>query len=112
MASPTITFQVDLTPMTGELIGTSSDSTNQAVLSPDRYQTSNDRARAQMADRPRLREIYLPGVNGAMNLGKNLQQGSQFTVSGSQAYYLLHAYGQGYATDNSMAILKVISMAN
>lgn len=108
MATPTISFTVDLSRLNSEAIGTITNASNQGVLHPDRHQGDQDRAIADIAQRRTLKMAYLPGINTSMN--RELKHGDTFTETGKAALYLRDMYGIGYATDASRAVLRVDSI--
>lgn len=101
MGTPTITFQVDLlTVMVQESIQANPGQVNVAL---DTHGVDSAKIAFQ-------RSIFLPGLGQAG--GKYLSHGQQFTMDGYQAIYFRKQYAQGYATDPSLALLKIVSTVN
>jgi hypothetical protein len=109
--TPVITFMVNLTLATGEVIGPSPDAKSQEVLPPDRYTGANlqDSAVASIAFRATLRSVYLPGLSAGDNVYRT--HGDVFTAIGEDALYLKNTYGIGFA-DPQNACLVVVSQVN
>lgn len=95
---PTITFQVDLTPLTNEYIGPIENKKLVGMLSPDKV---------NIANAPNLVGGWLPGAQ----LGnRNVKHGDTIVEYGLKAIYLRNMYGQGYGCPPNRAYLKIISV--
>jgi len=104
---PTITFSVNLAPLTNEAIGPTTNSTSTGVLSPDMYQGA-DQGRVENSNRASLVSTLLATLG--VSPDKVSKDGDTFVEYGQKAVYLRKMYAVGYAPDDR-AYLTVVSVA-
>ncbi len=105
--SPAITFSVNLTPLSNEALGPSTNNADTAVLSPDSYQGADNGVVAR-SNRKNLVSTYLPSFLTSPNHA--LKHGDTFTEYGQKAVYLRDMYAVGYAPADR-AYLTVVTVA-
>lgn len=108
MANPTpaITFRVNLSLHSSEVIGPLGNEKNTAMLHPDRHDSA-DRAVESIANRANHLSTYAPTVNVMPN--QKWVHGDEFTEYGQKAVYLRSMYGIGYAPADR-AFLTVVEV--
>ena len=101
-----ITFRVNLQLNLTEEFGPKTNLVNPHMLSPDRFQSSQDNAILENANRKNTRS-WLPEITGlAMVLGGSpeLHDGDEFTLTGKLAYDVKKRFATG-----TNAILTVVA---
>lgn len=101
-AHPTIVFRVKLDPFMTETTGPLTNTKTIAPLPSERYQSDNDQAITDLANRKTVRSTWLPGRLGASNI--KLKNDNTFTLVGEDAVYVKNNYATG-----SEAYLDIVS---
>jgi hypothetical protein len=78
---PIITFRVNLQTVN-----------NNSHLTPDRYDSDQDRAQTNQANHSETRSTWIPGINLD---NRALKHGDEFIAYGQQATYLKNTYTTG-----------------